>query len=62
MKIVEINNGITAPKGFLSSGIHCGVKEGYSKKDSFVLKKLFSYIEFLFITILYTPLISYYKF
>lgn len=33
MKIVEINNGITAPKGFLSSGIHCGVKEGYNKKD-----------------------------
>ncbi|SFU57661.1 glutamate N-acetyltransferase [Clostridium sp. DSM 8431] len=33
MNIVEINNGITAPKGFLSSGIHCGVKEGYEKKD-----------------------------
>lgn len=33
MKIVEIDNGITAPKGFLSSGVHCGVKEGFNKKD-----------------------------
>lgn len=33
MNLVEINNGVTAPEGFLSSGIHCGVKEGYNKKD-----------------------------
>ena len=33
MKIVEIDGGITAPEGFLSSGVHCGVKEGFNKKD-----------------------------
>lgn len=28
-----INGGVTAPKGYLASGIHCGVKEGSTKKD-----------------------------
>lgn len=28
-----INGSVTSPKGFLASGIHCGVKSGSSKKD-----------------------------
>ena len=33
MEIKYIDGGITAPKGFLASGIHCGVKQGSTKKD-----------------------------
>lgn len=33
MKIKYIDGGITAPKGFLSSGIYCGIKQGTVKKD-----------------------------
>ena len=33
MKFKVIDGGVTAPKGFLASGIHCGVKEGTTKKD-----------------------------
>ncbi len=28
-----INGGVTAPKGFLASGIHCGIRKNKSKKD-----------------------------
>lgn len=28
-----INGGVCAPKGFLSSGIHCGIRKNKSKKD-----------------------------
>ncbi|MFT8348048.1 bifunctional glutamate N-acetyltransferase/amino-acid acetyltransferase ArgJ [Clostridium saccharoperbutylacetonicum] len=33
MDITYINGGVTAPKGFLASGIHCGLKPGNLKKD-----------------------------
>ncbi|WP_294394281.1 bifunctional glutamate N-acetyltransferase/amino-acid acetyltransferase ArgJ [uncultured Clostridium sp.] len=33
MKFKYIDGGVTAPKGFLASGIHCGVKQGSTKKD-----------------------------
>ncbi|AGF54575.1 glutamate N-acetyltransferase/amino-acid N-acetyltransferase [Clostridium saccharoperbutylacetonicum] len=33
MDIKYINGGVTAPKGFLASGIHCGLKPGSLKKD-----------------------------
>ncbi|WP_294372975.1 bifunctional glutamate N-acetyltransferase/amino-acid acetyltransferase ArgJ [uncultured Clostridium sp.] len=35
MEIKFIDGGVTAPKGFLASGIHCGIKQGSSsvKKD-----------------------------
>ncbi|WP_238915116.1 bifunctional glutamate N-acetyltransferase/amino-acid acetyltransferase ArgJ [Clostridium sp. YIM B02555] len=33
MDITYINGGVTAPKGFLASGIHCGLKPGSLKKD-----------------------------
>ena len=35
MKIIsgEISGGVTAPKGFLASGIHCGLKKSLNKKD-----------------------------
>ena len=33
MEIKYIDGGITAPKGFLSSGIYCGIKQGTVKKD-----------------------------
>ena len=33
MEIKYIDGGVTAPKGFLASGIHCGVKQGSTKKD-----------------------------
>ncbi len=28
-----INGGVTAPKGFLAAGIHCGIRKNKSKKD-----------------------------
>ena len=28
-----IDGGVTAPKGFLASGIHCGIRKNKSKKD-----------------------------
>ena len=28
-----INGGVTAPKGFKASGIHCGIRKNKSKKD-----------------------------
>ena len=31
MKI--INGGVCAPKGFLSSGVHCGIRKNKDKKD-----------------------------
>ena len=31
MNIYEVENSITAPEGFLASGIHCGLKK--KKKD-----------------------------
>ena len=33
MNIKTINGGITAPKGFLASGIHCGLKKNKEMKD-----------------------------
>ncbi len=33
MEIKYIDGGVTAPKGFLSSGIYCGIKQGSVKKD-----------------------------
>jgi glutamate N-acetyltransferase/amino-acid N-acetyltransferase len=33
LDITYINGGVTAPKGFLASGIHCGLKPGSLKKD-----------------------------
>lgn len=33
MNINYIDGGVTAPKGFLASGIHCGLKPGSLKKD-----------------------------
>lgn len=33
MKIKYIDGGVTAPKGFLASGIYCGIKQGSVKKD-----------------------------
>lgn len=33
MEIKYINGGITAPEGFLASGIYCGIKQGTVKKD-----------------------------
>ena len=29
----HIRGGVTAPKGFLASGIHCGVRRNKEKKD-----------------------------
>ena len=28
-----INGGVTAPKGFKASGIHCGIRKNKTKKD-----------------------------
>lgn len=33
MEIKYIDGGVTAPKGFLASGIYCGIKQGSVKKD-----------------------------
>ena len=33
MNYTVLNKSVTAPKGFLASGIHCGVKDGTTKKD-----------------------------
>lgn len=33
MDIKTVNGGITAPKGFLASGLHCGLKKSKEKKD-----------------------------
>ena len=33
MNYKVINGNVSSPKGFLASGIHCGVKEGTTKKD-----------------------------
>lgn len=33
MNIKTINGGITAPKGFLASGLHCGLKKNKEMKD-----------------------------
>ena len=33
MNYKVIDGNVSSPKGFLSSGIHCGVKEGSTKKD-----------------------------
>ena len=30
---ININNGVTAPKGFKAAGIHCGIKKSSLKKD-----------------------------
>ena len=34
---VEIKGGLTAPAGFLATGIYCGVKEGNTSKDDIAL-------------------------
>ena len=31
--ITWIDGGVTAPKGFLSSGVHCGIRKGSNKND-----------------------------
>ncbi len=33
MNIEFINGGVTAPKGFLASGVHCGIRKNKTKKD-----------------------------
>lgn len=33
MDIKYIDGGVTAPNGFLASGVHCGLKQGSLKKD-----------------------------
>ena len=33
MNIKTVNGGVTAPKGFLASGIHCGLKKNKEMKD-----------------------------
>lgn len=33
MNYTVLNKSVTAPKGFWASGIHCGVKDGTTKKD-----------------------------
>lgn len=33
-----INGGVTAAKGFVASGIHCGIKNNYPKKDLAMIK------------------------
>ena len=33
MNYTVLNKSVTAPQGFLASGIHCGVKDGTTKKD-----------------------------
>lgn len=33
MDIKYIDGGVTAPNGFLASGIHCGLKKSDLKKD-----------------------------
>ena len=33
IKINDINGGITSPKGFSASGIHCGLRKNKSKSD-----------------------------
>ena len=33
MNYTVLNKSVTAPKGFLASGIHCGVKDGTTNKD-----------------------------
>ena len=30
---ININNGVTAPKGFKAAGVHCGIKKSSLKKD-----------------------------
>ena len=31
--MVKINGGVTAPKGFKASGVHCGIRKNKTKKD-----------------------------
>jgi len=31
--MIRINGGVTAPKGFMASGIHCGIRKNKIKKD-----------------------------
>ena len=33
MNFKIINGSVTAPKGFLAAGIHCGIKKNSLKKD-----------------------------
>ncbi len=32
-KYEVISGGVTAPKGFLAGGVHCGVKKDMKKRD-----------------------------
>ena len=50
MDFKVIDGGVTAAKGFLASGIHCGVKEGSTKKDLALI-----YSEVLLVMLLYLP-------
>ncbi len=33
MNIIEIEGGVVAPKGFLASGVHCGIRRNKTKRD-----------------------------
>lgn len=33
MKIIEIEGGVCAPKGFKANGVHCGIRKNRTKKD-----------------------------
>ena len=33
-----IDGGVTSAKGFIASGIHCGIKNNYPKKDLAMIK------------------------
>ena len=33
MNIIQISGGVTAPKGFKASGVHCGIRKNKTKKD-----------------------------
>ena len=34
---VDVNGGVTSPKGFVANGIHCGIRKNKEKKDLMLL-------------------------
>ena len=40
MEIKIIDGGVTAPKGFTASGVHCGIRKSRAKRDLALIRKI----------------------
>ena len=34
---IDLDGGVTSPKGFLANGVHCGIRKNKAKKDLMLL-------------------------